>query len=298
MKKIISFIAIMLCAALMLCGCTTTQNTSSSTAATVTGTSETPIDGSFRTSILNVGKADAIVLKTENRCVVIDAGEKGDGKAVLAKLAEYGVSTVDYLFITHFDQDHVGGAAKVINNMSIGQIITPNYEGNNSEYTKFIEACAEHSITPTRLTETMTITLDDVTLEVYPPLQSSYSEDDNDYSLVIKATHGSNVMLFTGDAESERLSELSGQIGDLSAAFLKVPHHGRYSTGLDTFIKAVSPKYAVITCSEDEGAEDKVLSLLSGANTFLTTGGDIEVVSNGKEMSVTQTPASTASPSA
>ena len=54
--------------------------------------------GTFEFSVLKVGKADAIVMRTQNHCVVMDCGEK-----ILDFLAQSGTEWIDRLFITHFD---------------------------------------------------------------------------------------------------------------------------------------------------------------------------------------------------
>jgi beta-lactamase superfamily II metal-dependent hydrolase len=253
-------------------------------------TEQVAVSGEFTVTIPDEGKADVIILTTENHTVVIDTGEKGDAKDIKQYLEESERESIDYLIITHFDKDHVGGAAKLIKNTEIGEVITPNYEGDNSEYTKYTEAAADKELTPLMLTESMSFTLDDVTFEIYPPMKAEYDETDNDYSLVVSARHGKNSFLFAGDCEAERLSELSEQMGDLKHTFLKVPHHGRYCAGAEDFIKNVSPKYSVITCDEENPADSRIVNILKrvGSKVYQTVDGDITVISDGKKLEAEQ----------
>lgn len=282
--KIKKFILLLLCC-LCVCSCgTQVKPTETPSVAAPEAV------GSFSVSVLDVGKADAIILRTENHTVLIDCGEKGDGQDVLDHLAKSGTDSVDYLFITHFDKDHVGGAAKVINNIKIGEIVTPNYKGTSGGYGNYLEAIRENGLTPVNLTEKMTFILDDALFEVYPPKKARYEEEDNDFSLVISVTHGENRFLFTGDAEEERLRELyDGQL-DLKHDFLKVPHHGDSDDMSRTFFSSVSPEYAVITCSEKNPPDKEVMGILSGlgCEVYLTANGDVEAVSDGKTITVTQ----------
>ena len=62
-------------------------------------------------TFLKVGKADAAVLTCGNRTLVIDTGEPDDGAQLVRFLQNAGAASVDALIITHFDRDHVGGAA-------------------------------------------------------------------------------------------------------------------------------------------------------------------------------------------
>lgn len=254
-----------------------------------TGIGVVPVTGAFHVAILKVGQADAIILQTENHTVLIDCGEKDDGDEVVGYLQEQGISYVDYLFITHFDKDHVGGVPEVLQNITVEQIITPNYEGTGLGYQAYQKQLAESGLEDTRLTKIMEFVLDDVIFRVYPPLQSSYKAGDNDYSLVISVTHGENSLLFAGDAEKERLQELSRQFS-LSHDFLKVPHHGRENSYTKTFFDAVCPQYAVITDSEKNPPEAAVLEYLNniGCTTYLCSDGNIEISSDGSTLTVTQ----------
>jgi beta-lactamase superfamily II metal-dependent hydrolase len=252
--------------------------------------SEAPaVSGNFSATVLDSGKSDAIILRSENHTVIIDCGEKSDSDKVLDYLDENNITYVDYLFITHFDKDHVGGAAKVIKKTEIGEIITPDYEGSVSEYDKYKEAVSEKGITPTLLTENMTFTLDDVLFEVYPPMKQSYEEGDNDYSLAISVTHGENSFLFAGDAEKERINEFTKQF-NLKHDFLKVPHHGRLEDNSEKFLNSVKPSYAVITCGKNDMPSDEILEMLNniGCEVYLTTDGTVEVVSDGESINISQ----------
>lgn len=276
-KKIISA----LCAAIMPAMLSSCKTADMTTVPDVTG--------EFKVTALKVGKADAIILETQNHTVIIDCGERGDGSKISEYLAERGTEKVDYLFITHFDKDHVGGAPEVMENVEIERIVTPDYEGSNDEYEKYLEAVNQHRCTPVRLTKELSFTLDDTLFTVYPPLEKTYKEGDNDFSLAISVNHGSNSFLFAGDAEEVRLSEILSQT-DTEYDFLKIPHHGRYEKNTKEFLESVSPKYAVITCSNKNPPDDKVLEILEDlhCNTYLTINGNIEAVSDGKEIKIKQ----------
>lgn len=289
LKKIISGL-IALSMAVVLASCSGQNAAKTDTQNSETQITLPQVTGEFKTTVLKSGKSDAIILESAEKNVLIDCGEENDGDKIVEYLNSQGKTRVDYLFITHFDQDHVGGVPYVMENMEVGEIITPNYEGNNNEYEVFKEALERLGKETTKLTENMTLTLDDVVYQIYPPLKSSYKTEDNDFSLVIKATHGEDTFLFTGDAMDSRIEELYSQIGDLSADFLKVPYHGNLLDSSEKFIKSVSPSYAVITCNKKEGADSDVISMLEseGAQTYLNRDGTVTAVSSGSGITVTQ----------
>lgn len=283
MKKPLSLLAILLAASgLCLVSCSDKQTPPDPVAAPA-------VSGESEVTVLSLGKADAILLYTENHTVLIDAGNRGDGKTVLAELEAHGVTGLDYFFITHFDKDHVGGAVKVLNNIPVGQIVTPNYTGSGTAYERYTNCLAENGLKAKRLSSELHLILDDILLEVYPPKRASYKETDNDYSLVISVTHGENTFLFPGDAEKTRLAELADQL-DLAHTFLKVPHHGKAEENSAAFFAAVSPSVAVVTDSAIEPADESVLAALKALDceTFSTVNGAVTVISNGKTLAVTQ----------
>lgn len=69
----------------------------------------------------------------------------------------------------------------------------------------------------------------------------------NDYSAVLKLTYGKTTFLFTGDAEAVSEGEMLAARADLKADILKVGHHGSNSSTTAAFLKAVAPKYAIIS---------------------------------------------------
>ena len=243
--------------------------------------------GDMNVTFFDVGKADSILIRTEKSTVIIDCGEKGDGKEIVAELQQQEVTAVDYLIITHYDKDHVGGAAKVINNLDVKNVLAPDYEENSDEVEKYQKALDAKGITPQILTSDLSFTLDNVEYTVYAPKKTFYGEEnDNDFSLVTKAVHGNNTLLFTGDAMEQRLNEIM-DIG--KCTLLKVPYHGRKLPNLEEFLDSVSPEVAVVCTDQSEFSSDTQSMLISKKISYYATcfNGRIDAVSNGTNISVT-----------
>ncbi len=236
-------------------------------------------------TFFDVGKADSMLIKTENHAVMIDCGEKGDGKEILQYFEENGIEKLDYLIITHYDKDHVGGAAKIIKNTEVLNVLAPDYVEDSDEVKKYNKALEEKNIAPEILVENCSFTLDDVDFTVYPPEKSFYGNgDDNDFSLVTKVSHHENILLFTGDAMEQRLSEIM-DIGDCD--FLKIPYHGRKLENLGQFLDSVKPESAVV-CTSDSEFSDSTKNLLIQRNIdyrATCTDGQIKILSDGVKLS-------------
>ncbi|MDO5560141.1 MAG: MBL fold metallo-hydrolase [Oscillospiraceae bacterium] len=238
-------------------------------------------------SFLKVGKADAIVIRTPDHAVLIDAANQGEGKEIYAFCEENGYTELDYFILTHFDSDHVGGARAVVNKFSVKNILQPDYTENSKEFKNYSEAVLEKGYTVQTVTDTVTFELDDVYFKVYPSSGGPY-DDVNNYSLVITATHGNNSFIFAGDAEKERIKECMDQIPQRTKGWslIKMPHHGGYEKNLDDFIRFIRPEYAVVTCSSGSPADDRTLNLLgeTGTEVYYTCDGGITFTSDGYKL--------------
>ncbi len=271
-------------------------NTSESTAAETSSTVETAAENTadqLTVQILKVGKADAIIMTCGDEVLVLDTGESDDGAELVEKLTETGADKVDYLIITHFDKDHVGGAAELLANFDVGTVYLPDYEGTVEEYIAFVEAMAANSITPVRLSEDVTFTFGDASVTIEPPSSYEVTDEtadiDNNFSLITTIVHGENTLLFMGDAEKAELKDWleNGNVTD--CALLKVPHHGEYNKALANLIEAVTPEYSVICDSDKNPADEETLTLFSASSTvYETKNGDVTVVSDGTNLTVTQ----------
>ncbi|MBR4626297.1 MAG: MBL fold metallo-hydrolase [Ruminococcus sp.] len=263
------------------------KSRTSSEGKTVPDTSGTEDSGELTVTFLSVGKADSMIIRSENSTVVIDCGERGDGKTIVKFLENQGVTAIDCLIVTHFDKDHVGGAAKVINSFEVKKVLTPDYQEFNQETEKFRNAMKERSIEPQLMRQNTVFELDGAEYTVYAPEKRFYGQDDsNDFSLVTKLVYHDSTFIFAGDAMEQRLNEVM-DIGDCD--LLKVPYHGRKIANLGEFVESVSPEYAVVCTSKEEFATSTRGILDDCGVTCWSTcyNGTVTAVTDGKTITVT-----------
>lgn len=248
----------------------------------------------LKTTILRVGKADAIVVQTIEKTMVIDVGEEEDGEEMVTFLKNQGITKIDALIITHYDKDHVGGADTLVEEMEIERVLLPDYEGSSTEYSDFVNALQQKQLTPERLTEPVSFAFGEAQVLVEPPIsyeiEEGVMEYDNNFSLITTITHGKNRLLFTGDIEKQRIREWISQREHAVCQFLKMPHHGVYNKALAELIEIVKPEKAVICSSKKNPAESKTLELLkqTGVQILQTKDGNITVISDGEQLEMHQ----------
>ena len=236
--------------------------------------------GLLRLHCFSFGKADAFLLTAEEGAVLIDCGLNGQGKEISAYLKENGFTKLEALIITHFDKDHVGGAAKVLKSVPVGTVYQSNCPKDSSEYEKYLKTLDQLGIVPVTVREETVFSLGEVHFTILPPLQERYlSDDSNNSSLVTVVQAGEKRLLFTGDCEGERLFELLN--ADLGHAdLLQIPHHGKWQVQLPALLELTAPECALITDSEEESADYMTFYTLKQMDipVCLTRTGPVDLI--------------------
>ena len=62
---------------------------------------------------LDIGQGDCTLLTQDGHAMLIDAGDNDQGTKVQSYLEYLGISSLDYLVLTHPDADHIGGAYEI-----------------------------------------------------------------------------------------------------------------------------------------------------------------------------------------
>lgn len=240
--------------------------------------------------ILDIGKADCIILRHQDLVCMIDTGEEENYSDVRSFLLTRGIQKIDALIISHFDKDHVGGAAKIISDFEIGEVYLTTFEKDSEYVQRCFEAMDAKEIEPNRLTADLSLEFGSVFLTLSPPKEAFYPEkEDNNASMVVSAVLGNEKLLFCGDAMEERIRELLKE--DVSAVdFMKIPYHGNSLGNLDQLLDLATPKYCAITCSKKNPPAEDTLALLDERNvkTFLTEDGSVHVTVTPTSLSVSQ----------
>ena len=249
---------------------------------------------------LPVGKADALILKTDSWAAMIDTGEERDGSYIRETLEAAGIDHLNLLLVTHFDKDHVGSAAELLETVGADQVLMPDYEGTRPEYAAFLSALEVHPETEVqRITGTETLEIPagsvNTSFTIYAAedpaeIQDTEDEYDNDMSLVAKVTCGEKKFLFTGDIEKTRIAQMLDSGDDWKADWIKMPHHGRYQKKVEKLLEAVNPFYAVICDGEDQPAEEETLDALKKRQIkeWETADGTVVTITDGKNIKVRQ----------
>ena len=285
-KKLIALLLIL--AILVLCGCLAKV--------LLDAPEETPapqVTGGEKLTVhfLDVGQADCALLECGGEYMLIDGGNIGDGRMVIAYLQELGVEELKAVVCTHAHEDHVGGLPSVLAVYPVKQVFAPTKTYASKVFDDFLYYTDQQRLEVTIPVPGDTMTLGQAQITVLGPLKS-YAET-NDTSIVMKVVFGETSFLFTGDMEVLAENDLLENGTDLKADVLKVGHHGSDTSTGYRFLYEVDPTYAVISVGEGNKyghPNDITLSRLNDAEcTIFRTDhlGTVVAVSDGKEVSFT-----------
>lgn len=217
--------------------------------------------------VIDVGKADAILLESPDANVLVDCGTAEAAEDVLRYLAARGIDRLDAVWISHPDDDHCGGLPAVLQTVPADAVVESPVGESISGMTALPQA-----VPLRRAAVGERCAYGTMTFEVLGPLQD-YAESNND-STVFRLQYDGFTMLFCGDMEAQAERDLLEDGAALRADVLKVAHHGSDTSTSAALLEAVQPRYAVISSGEDRSMlpRNAVLQRLhtAGAEIFRT----------------------------
>lgn len=173
-------------------------------------------------NFINVGQGDSILIRDRNTNVLIDTGGLKYKDLATSSLINYfkkkEVYKLDVVIITHNDFDHNGALNSLITYFPVKQVLT--------SYDEF----------PYKIGNLL-----------FENFNIYNFSDSNDRSLVLMLNFYGNKFLFMGDA-SKDVEEVIMKDFNVDADYIKLGHHGSKTSSGEEFIRAVSPKEAIISC--------------------------------------------------
>ena len=205
--------------------------------------------------VINVRKADALLLRSGDTAYLIDTGTKKGADDLLDVLHREGVTRLTGVILTHTHADHTGGLKALLSSdITVENLYAAKYyvlkkEDGKHPVDKALKNTDREVIW---LAAGDTLPLDGGKLSVIGPLEKD-EELENNNSLVLLAEGGGGSMLLTGDMEFPEESSLLNAGAIPRADVLKIGNHGEGDATSSALVSAVSPRLAVIsTNSEDE----------------------------------------------
>jgi len=235
---------------------------------------------------MDVGQADAILIKQGTSAMLVDAGNNADAEFVVQYIKAQGVTKLDYVIGTHPHEDHIGGLDAVIRAFQIERIIMPKAVATTKTYEDVLAVIQQKGLKITAPVPGTKFAFGSASFTVLAPNSADY-ESLNNHSVVIRLVYGKTSFLLTGDAENISEKEMLDKAFTLKSDVLKVSHHGSDTSTTTDFLGAVDPRYAVISVGKDNSYGHPSSSVIKrlqdrGVQVYRTDeNGSVTAISDG-----------------
>lgn len=253
-------------------------------------------------TFLDVSQGDGIYIRTpSNNSYMIDGGSSDVSKVgryrIIPFLKASGIHRLDYVFITHFDQDHVSGIKELCINdrIEIDNVVISSGIIQDEEYDEFVELCYLYEINVVYMEQGDVLQDGEVIFRCIYPANEYTTDSRNDTSMVLSIEYGDFEGLCMGDleegGEQKLLSEKQRGKIDLASEYdvLKVGHHGSKHSSSMYFLEEIKPQISIISCGTGNRyghPHDETLERLEavGSKVYITTEeGAITIQTNGRK---------------
>lgn len=248
---------------------------------------------SFHFMMLGNEKAgDCVYVKAGETDILIDAGSRlSSVSSIQTYINQYMTDTVlEYVIITHSDQDHIDGFVRSNTKPSIFDLYECqtiiDFNRSNKElltekgnptllseyYTSRDEEVANGATHYTALdcynetngAKRVFEFSEDMSMEIlYNYYYEHNSSDENNYSVCVMFKHNDKNFLFTGDLEEEGEEYLVEYNTLPQVELFKAGHHGSQTSSNDCLLSVIKPKISVACC-----CAGSVEYTQNSANTF------------------------------
>lgn len=195
-------------------------------------------------TILDVGQADAILIRQGSAVALVDCGLD---ERVVTALVRNNVHHIDAVFVTHWDEDHWGGLPDVLEQFSVGTIAMAADALEDAP----AEVSNRSGVEYRQVRRGDAVDIGAFCARVMWPFESVDGEGNED-SLVLLLTYAqegkSLRMLLTGDAELDQEREFAQEVGDIDV--LKLGHHGSKVSVDGELLDVLRPELSIASAGE------------------------------------------------
>ncbi len=207
-------------------------------------------NGSFQMDMLDVGQGLCLLIRADGKTAVYDGGGRDRSSYVVRYLKNHEIDELDYMFVSHYDEDHIAGLVGILNTTKVDRVICPDYSTDTKIYQSFLRQRKENGAKVTHPSEGDEFQLGNAVIEVVGT-GTEDEDNDNNNSIAIRISYGDFSAMITGDAEKEEETAIVQSNTDIESDLYVVGHHGSSSSTSTAFLRAVAPQYAWISAGTD-----------------------------------------------
>ena len=219
-------------------------------------------------NFLNIGQGDtALIIFSYNKSNILIDCANDSKNIIIPYLKSQGINKINYLIITHGDNDHMGETINLVNNFKVEKVIFNCGEFNDLEK-ELIKVLNKKKIKYYSCVKELNIDNNKLYF-----LQTKEYDNENDNSNVIYTEFDGYKFMFMGDAGVDKEKDILEKYNISNIDVLKVGHHGSKTSSGKEFINEINPKYSIISVGKNNryGHPNKeVLDTLNNSKLYRT----------------------------
>ena len=208
-------------------------------------------------TMLDVDQGECIHISSSDGInVLVDCGSLGVSEVFSDRIEPYllaeGVDCLDYVFLSHADNDHINGIVQYYNKQIKlvdikNMVMTHAMYADTEVYENIVKPALSYGTNVLLIGKGDSVNCSSFKLECLYPDSVIKSDDNNLDSMVLLLKGTKSTVLFTGDLPESQESEIWFHRADI----LKVSHHGSKTATSEELLRKINAKIAIISCGKD-----------------------------------------------
>ena len=224
-----------------------------------------PARDAYRFTLLDVGQGQCILIQNRDKHYMVDCGgdlEEAAADEAVRTLLSQGITQLDGVIITHYDDDHTGGVDYVLSRIPTKKLYLPDIPDSGDCRSELEALYADRVVL---IPECTTVNIQDSGLTLYT---TAVAKSDNESSMCVLFQAEKCDILITGDRGSsgEKALLAHADLPDLDV--LVVGHHGGKGTATLELLTQTHPEVALISVSQDNPYGHPAEDVLERLNLF------------------------------
>jgi competence protein ComEC len=223
-------------------------------------------------AMLDIGQGDALFVESPiGTQIMFDAGPLHKILGPLSRVMSPFDKSIDAIVITNPDSDHIGGFLEILKNYKVDKVFEPGTVNDSKTFQSLHEEIRRQNIPDILVKRGMRLNLGGgAVIDILFPDRDVSAWSTNDGSVVARLSYGQTSLMLTGDAttKTEGIILNENPAAQLHSTILKVGHHGSHTSTSEKFVKAVAPKYALISDGKDNKYGHPHIETLDALNKF------------------------------
>ena len=152
-------------------------------------------------NFLDIGQGDSTFIEFKNgEQILVDCGKDAKVLEELGRVMDFRDKSIDYLIVTHPDNDHYGGCIDVLERFEIANVIYNGQQKNEDFYNEFLDYIEKENANFKIIKTEEKLDFGGDTIDfIFPDGGVVSNPSDNNSSIVFILESGDKKALFTGD---------------------------------------------------------------------------------------------------